>query len=386
MCDEHTLAVFPNFVVYKASEGSTEYYQKPNELNIYRELGASYKRVEIVAFWKLKGEDAGFVSQAEKHVTFSPLGQWGYNMPRFKKFFAYARASLKICNIVLHSKLLYLYLPGANALLAGVFSIIFRKRYAVYVRNGLAHAGKFYEYLYRIVLSRAEFVICTGKGIEDDVRRSAARTYQVSPMMSFPLEQAENIEGKKPHATLQLLYVGTLNEGKGAFELLEIARDLNERDVDFKLNIIGNGSTEIYAELENRIKLYRIERSVDVSEFVSDPSELRLRYIESDMFLYPSNHNEGFPRVIYEAMLLGSLCVAYELTSYRNFLASHENCVLVPQGARQQASEEIIKILGNQDKYQRLISKAQRDVIDHLASIGNDSHADQIIKYFNDGS
>ena len=316
------LIVFPNYVVYKTSKDDLEYYQKPNELKFYSELASEYDYVSIIAFWKNKGEDTGFVPQQISNVEFLALGEWGYEMTPLRKVIAYLKAMLKIVAVVCRNDLFYFYFPGSNSLLAGVFARPLRKRYAVYVRNGLSHAGPFYESLYRAVLKRAEFVICTGRGIESDVRNTTERTCQVSPMMSFARSKCTKLSDLVPGETIQLLFIGTLNEGKGIFELLNIAKDLKGRRFDFCLKIIGNGGEDVFGEINRRCNAYGIGNNVEVINFINDPELLREAYAASDIFLYPSNHNEGFPRVIYEAMLTGSLCVAYKLGTYRGFLRS----------------------------------------------------------------
>lgn len=88
---------------------------------------------------------------------------------------------------------------------------------------------------------------------------------------------------------------------KGHKELFSIAIELNNKEVDFILKVIGSGRAIKW--LIKEVKKNGMDNRFVFIPFLT-PNELALEYQRANLFLYTS-HSEGLPRVLIEAMANG---------------------------------------------------------------------------------
>ena len=113
----------------------------------------------------------------------------------------------------------------------------------------------------------------------------------------------------------KIVFVGHVQKTKGAFEILEVARQL--KDIDFVL--IGPVSNEI--KKEELPQNYILKGSKPQS---SIPQYLR----EADVFLFPS-YTEGFSLSLTEAMAFGVPCIATNVGANSDMLED-KGGIIVP--------------------------------------------------------
>jgi glycosyltransferase involved in cell wall biosynthesis len=138
------------------------------------------------------------------------------------------------------------------------------------------------------------------------------------------LTDAELAEGRRAAAAkpapppLRLLFVGRIEEPKGAPRAIEILRLLRSRGVDAELELVGEGP--------ERVRLERIAAEGP------DADAIRFRgalprpaiaesYARAHVLLLPSTASEGWPKVLGEAMAYGAVPVASDVSSVPEYLA-----------------------------------------------------------------
>ena len=92
-----------------------------------------------------------------------------------------------------------------------------------------------------------------------------------------------------------------VEERKGVFDLAKAIEILNNRRVDFRLTIAGDGSA--LETVKTIIKTKNLENKVDFTGWVSGDQKLNL-FKSHDIFVSPS-WAEGFPNSLVEAMAAG---------------------------------------------------------------------------------
>ncbi len=96
-----------------------------------------------------------------------------------------------------------------------------------------------------------------------------------------------------------ILWVARMLPWKHPSHAIEVARRLCEDNLDFQLNMIGTGSEQ--QKIEKLIRQYGLEEKVQLIGSVK-PSEVRHYMEKSEIFLFTSDHNEGWGAVLNEAM------------------------------------------------------------------------------------
>lgn len=133
-----------------------------------------------------------------------------------------------------------------------------------------------------------------------------------------------------PLTTKRLVSVGRLSPEKGYLDLLKIYNNLVKKHPDWKLDIVGDGTSR--GELENYIKQHSLEKQVNLHGYQKKDYIDKL-FQKSSIYLMTS-YTESFGIVLIEAMSHGLPCIAFDsaegarelITSGMNgYLIKHRN-------------------------------------------------------------
>lgn len=120
---------------------------------------------------------------------------------------------------------------------------------------------------------------------------------------------------RKVDRRYRVIFVGHLESRKRPLDVLRVAKVLEHEPFDF--SIVGNGP-----EL-TQLKAYAHAQCLTNVKFLTDvtDAELRRHYTNSDIFLFPSEH-EGFGLVMLEALAAGLPVVAYDIEPFNEVINS----------------------------------------------------------------
>jgi glycosyltransferase involved in cell wall biosynthesis len=132
--------------------------------------------------------------------------------------------------------------------------------------------------------------------------------------------------------TLNLLYSGTLSPAKGLFELLDALKILIDQSMDVHLHLVGweDGKKKpVETALREKARRLHVENHLTIHGKKSIGTELNAMYRMADIFVLPS-HNEGFPRVVWEAMANSLPVVATTVGGIPGVLEHQKHAILIP--------------------------------------------------------
>ena len=131
-------------------------------------------------------------------------------------------------------------------------------------------------------------------------------------------EGREAARAKPAPQPLRLLFVGRVEEAKGAGRSLDILRRLRERGVAAELELVGDGPER--APLERRAAAGPDAAAVRFRGSLPRPA-IAESYARAHVLLLPSTASEGWPKVLGEAMAYGAVPVASDISSVPEYLA-----------------------------------------------------------------
>ncbi|MCA9264555.1 MAG: glycosyltransferase, partial [Planctomycetales bacterium] len=139
--------------------------------------------------------------------------------------------------------------------------------------------------------------------------RRAALVYNGMPLAELPFDDC-------PRAERLILGVGRLIEKKGFSHLVDACRELVNRGVSFRCEIIGDGPLE--HSLRAQIDQLGLQDRVMLSGALAPP-EVKKRIRQANILAAPcvvakSGDRDGLPTVLLEAMALGTPCVSTDVT------------------------------------------------------------------------
>jgi glycosyltransferase involved in cell wall biosynthesis len=203
----------------------------------------------------------------------------------------------KLLHEILRSGFIYIFFPGTLGKFAALLCSLLGRPYGLYVRG-----SQFRETGWdRRILRKAAFALTVSPALQRQIEPYCRTVRVIRPMVTIACEDAfDRRPLVAPPPIWELLFVGRLEVDKGARELIQAAEGLRLRGLPFRLRLVGGGP--LFDDFSARLKDKPLGANVQIVGLVSSKADLMRFYRDAHIFIFPSYH-EGFPRVLYEAMI-----------------------------------------------------------------------------------
>jgi glycosyltransferase involved in cell wall biosynthesis len=257
------------------------------------------------------------------------------------------RSISMIIKIFFRADFVYLFYPGTLSRVFGILSVLSLVPYGLYVR------GQYYNrsLLDKIVLSFSSFILTVSPLIASDVRRYCKQSDIIKPMISISELDINRARKHLYISPLKLLFVGRVEARKGIYDLIEIAKLLKEKAFQFKLEIVGGG--DLIKEIQKLIRSLDLAAQIEIHGLISDSERLREIYDSADVFVFTS-HDEGFPRVLYEAMASGLPIFTTFVGGIAGRMVDGINCRRIYEHDPKKSSDILYRSLTNNIELQKI--------------------------------
>jgi glycosyltransferase involved in cell wall biosynthesis len=165
--------------------------------------------------------------------------------------------------------------------------------------------------------------------------------------------------------TFNFLFVGRVEERKGIFELIKIADYLTNAGINFRFHIVGGGV--LLNKLRTDQFQGKINRNLNFIGQVGSLNELRSYYKNTDALIL-TTHDEGFPRVLYEAMIFGVPIYTTMVGGIPGRMKNYYNCIEIPLRDGKRAGEIIKVTISNIELLNKITANASKTVSDILTN------------------
>ncbi|MBS1509697.1 MAG: glycosyltransferase family 4 protein [Bacteroidetes bacterium] len=127
-------------------------------------------------------------------------------------------------------------------------------------------------------------------------------------------------------STTVLLFVGRFMPEKGILDLIEAAKMLTEKKVDYTLICLGNGP--LFDEVQQKVNAYGLSNNVNLKGHVKE-AEAGYYYSNCDILVLPTYHEEGFPMAVFQAVGAGKAVITTNIRGAADHMKEYENCLWV---------------------------------------------------------
>lgn len=217
-------------------------------------------------------------------------------------------------------------------------------------------------------IAKAKFVVAISQyGCSQLYRWASFNDWPKVKVVHCGLEPAFFQVPEQPIPTSpRLLCIGRLCEQKGQLLLVEAARRLKEKGVQFHLTLAGDG--EMRSDIEALIDQHKLQEHISITGWISS-NQVQQYLLDSQIMVLPS-FAEGLPVVIMEAMALKRPVISTYVAGIPELVVPGETGWLCPAGdidalveAMQKAltaSRQELQAMGEQG-YQRVLNQHHID-------------------------
>jgi glycosyltransferase involved in cell wall biosynthesis len=173
---------------------------------------------------------------------------------------------------------------------------------------------------------------------------------------------SREIRPARKNDTIRILWAGRMIDWKRVDTLIKALSKLNERNItNYHVDLIGDGPEK--DALFQLVRTRNLESNVDFHPFMQ-PDEIRREMSQSDIFVWPSDSEEGWGVVINEAMAEGCAVVACKEAGAAPVLIDDgSNGFLFPLDDSQRLAEILEKLIADPD-YTARIGRAAKEHIE----------------------
>lgn len=326
-------------------------------------------------------ENTALPGKSSKIKTYS-LGNVSQKDSKIKKFFTYITALYKTPKSTRNADFLYVFFPGHISYICTLTAILLRKPYGLYVR-GIWNKHYLLQKVNSIIFKNARFILTTGPAFKDELKQINAIVDEVVPMINIPVNLIDSPLEKSFANKRNAIFVGRLAKSKGIYDVIEAIDILRNRGININLDVIGGGSTPEVEEVNRLILQKGLQNNIILHGHISSATDLATLIANSFVFAFPTTYPEGFPRVVYEAMLLGTPVITTEMPGAKGFLINNENCLTVNKHNPVDLADKLYILLTDENIYQMIRSNAKSKVDTKFKGFISKNHADQISTMLN---
>jgi len=150
------------------------------------------------------------------------------------------------------------------------------------------------------------------------------------------------------------VYQGRFHPQKGVVELIDIWKQVVEKNPDAKLVMIGDGP--LMKDVRLKIKKERLQNNIKLVGYIFDGEEKYKIFAQTKIVVHPAFYDSG-GMAAAEAMAFGLPCVGFDLKSYQSYYP--HGMVKVEIGDSKQFAKTIISLLQDEGLRKKIGSQAE---------------------------
>lgn len=289
------------------------------------------------------------------------------------KLLAYIKAYYIGVRRLVYNDFTYIFYPNSFLYLTFI-SILLKKPYGIYIRGEMGVYKKIPGYIFK----KASIVYTVSPVFTNIVLKLGGNSETIRPMIdysSFDIIRNRKYEKKELY---KLLFLARVEYPKGIEDLIKAIDVLvNQGIKNILLEIVGYGPE--YDSIQKMIWELNLDSYVKLVGLVTDDELIRQYYVNSDIYICPT-HDEGFPRVLYEAMIFGTPIITTMVGTIGHLMKDSYNCLSIEPKDPTGIANKIRLAIEDYPNIGELANNAIL-TIDNYLSLNNITHSEQLYNH-----
>lgn len=295
------------------------------------------------------------------------------------KIINYIRGMRRGYGLLKQADFFYIFYPGHLSKLMAMAAVLSGRKFGLYVRGEKGVASGFSRFIYK----RARVVLTVSNQFTHQINSFGGNAKTIRPMIEY---SEGDVITNRPYSTrkfYKLLYVGRLETRKGTFDLVgAVKRMLESGPANFVLDVVGDGPEAV--QIKQLVADLGLSEVIVFHGSVSNKETLKNYYLKADLFVFPS-HDEGFPRVLYEASMFG-LPIATTFVGTIGYLMKDKiNSYKLPVKSPAEMGDILSGILKDYESAARMAGAATEMILQYLKD-NKYPHEEQLVNLIKDNN
>lgn len=244
---------------------------------------------------------------------------------------------------------------GIAAKLAGVKNIMYRRGMPHALRNTWLNRFLFQKVLTKVIVNSEEIGRSLSEGNESWFPKEKLVLLYNGINLALHYDQDKKLYQKTGHEFV-IGNAGRLTHQKGQNHLIEMAKALKEKGLNFKVLIAGEG--ELRNSLQEMIRSYGLEKEVILLGQVSDIPALMNSI---DLFVFPSLF-EGSANTLIETLFFEKPVVAFNVSSNPEIIQDRVNGLLAKPFENEDLTRCVLEMMNSEALREAFIENGKKIV------------------------
>lgn len=369
--------IYPNYAIQFSD--NTYLIEASHELLLKPLLKAGYKII-IVGVLDKHSDLGNYKKVFSNDINFYFINKSRLNKIKLVYKIRHILYSLKIFTITRNSSINYIFIPGNIGVIISLFSLLLRQPYAIYYRGDWKiKTPRIFRIFKKIIFKNAKFILYVGAVDDNYLSYLNENCETVVPMLSMPIDNYKNISLKTSGNNIRLLFIGEITVEKGVYELFYSIQNLHSKGYkDIYLTYVGKGKE--FINLLNIISTYNLQTHVNMLGKITDSHQLIEIYRSHDIFCLPS-YSEGFPRVLYEAMLFSLPIITTNVGKINTLLENNINSLFIKTKDIKDLEDKVETLKENVSLRINIGNNNLKTIKPYIDKWKDKTHGDQVVSW-----
>jgi len=227
--------------------------------------------------------------------------------------------------------------------------------------------GRWYSLYKKTGQYNNAYVLCSSAYVHKDfsiIHAFTNKMYKWAYYTELKKFDIKNLICNKNNEKVQLLWVGRFINWKHPEHAVFVAKELVNRGYDFEMVFIGIGPQE--RKIKNWISSYGLDPIAQCSTLCRQTMSA-FTWKKLTIFLFTSDHGEGWGAVLNEAMNSACCVIANSYAGSTNFLVKNKYNGLTYDNKKGQLLDQVLSVLENRD----MLKKYQYNAYDTILKTWN---------------
>lgn len=212
-------------------------------------------------------------------------------------------------------------------------------------------AKSLFNSIFRYMIHHSNEVIVLATGFKKKIVENFTvdpDRISVLPTLVDTKEIKTRINHAKPRGCITILFLSRIFKEKGIFEIVKSVEPIIKKNPGHSIKFVFAGEGVDRKNLENYASQLNVSKYIEFTGYIRGHEKIEV-LLNSNIFIFPSYHDEGCPLAVLEAMGAGLPIVCTNIGALEDIIKDDINGLLVPRGSVEGIVEAVSRLIRDEE-------------------------------------